>query len=239
METVVFHTVNAGLYLLCGTCGILIDGLHRGAEIGLSDTPEEVIRQLAVPGGIFPRLDAVLFTHLHLDHFDRLKLLALLQTPYPPLVYGPELPETSVDARQISPKAHSFSVKDAQILALDTLHDGGEYRNTPHQSFLARFRQESLFIAGDALLQEAEADYLRDFSPVPISAAFVNFYQALSAQGQSFLRRLRPERILLCHLPFRRDDRFHYLSLAQRAQRLFPPDLPPLEIPAHMRWIGG
>lgn len=85
METAVFHTVNAGLYLLGGSCGILIDGLHRGGEIGLSNSPSEVGRRTAASGGIFPTLDTLLFTHLHLDHFDRLKLLPLLQSPYPPL----------------------------------------------------------------------------------------------------------------------------------------------------------
>ena len=70
-----------------------------------------------------------------------------------------------------------------------------------------------------------------------MAAAFVNVYQALSGQSQSFLRRLRPQRVFLYHLPFQRDGRFHLLDLARRAQRLFPPDLPPLEILAHMRWI--
>ena len=37
MELQIYHSVNEGLYLWNGTSGLLIDGLHRGREIGFSE----------------------------------------------------------------------------------------------------------------------------------------------------------------------------------------------------------
>ncbi|MFV0497624.1 MAG: MBL fold metallo-hydrolase [Candidatus Fimivivens sp.] len=237
MQTAIFHTVNSGLYFWDGKTGILVDGLHGGANIGFSDMPPEICKQLDEKSGFFSHLDGILFTHFHPDHFDRKKLLSAIQSPTPPLVYGPSLPETTVASHRIFSDTWLFRVGDVHVLSTKTCHDGERFKNALHHSLLLRFGQESFFIAGDALLQESRADLLINFFNAPITAAFINVYQAFSKECFDFMRKLQPQRIFLYHLPFERDDTFDYFSLAQRALKRFPTDLPKLELLEQMQWL--
>ena len=239
MNTCIFHSVNSGLYFWDGTAGLLVDGIHGGKEKGLSPMPEFLAEQLARRAGLFAHVDGVLFTHGHSDHFQRQGLRRLLSGPGRPGVYGPKLPETYASIRPIRPGMYRVQVAQAYVLAKDTVHDGTGFQNTPHQSDLLRMGGETFFIAGDAALTPEDAAAFQGFYGSRVDAGFFNLYQLVSPQGQDFLRRLRPERIFLEHLPFKEDDPFHYRSLARQAARSMPADLPPVEILSHMSWIDG
>ena len=70
MELQIYHSVNEGLYLWNGTSGLLIDGLHRGREIGFSDTSEQYICMMRQGRSFFAKPNDLLFTHIHEDHYD-------------------------------------------------------------------------------------------------------------------------------------------------------------------------
>lgn len=120
---------------------------------------------------------------------------------------------------------------------MNTPHDGEKYQGTPHQSLLLQSGRESVFLAGDAILEECQAAVVKEFLTSPLTAVFVNVYQVYSRSGRAFLRSLRPQRIFLYHLPLENDDKNGYHSLAENAVEQFPQDLSPLEIPEHLRWI--
>ena len=127
----------------------------------------------------------------------------------------------------------------AHILTVITEHDGEALRGIPHRSFLVRLGKESIFIAGDAVLCEQQAEDPAGFYGSAVSAAFMNIYQIVSPDGQAFLRRLKPNRIFLYHLPFEEDDRYGYHLLVKQLLHQFPSGLPESELPAHMNWIDG
>ena len=239
MNTCIFHSVNSGLYFWDGLAGLLVDGIHAGGEQGFSPMPAFLAGQLARRAGLFAHTDGVLFTHLHGDHFLRTGLRHLLDTQPRPGVYGPELPETRASIRPIRPGLCRVQLAGAYILAKDTVHDGEVFRNEPHQSYLIRMGGETFFIAGDAALTPEDAAAFSGFYGGEVDAGFFNLYQLSSPQGRDFLRILRPRRIFLEHLPFQKDDRFHYRSLARQAARSLPGDLPRAEILPHMSWIDG
>lgn len=239
MKTNIFHTVNAGLYLWSGETGLLIDGLHAGRAQGFSPLPEGVGRALRTHCGLFAHLNALLFTHLHGDHYDRALLLEALRVEVPPLVYGPELSETSVEARPIRPGLWFFHAGQAHVLCLETVHDGEVFRGDPHRSLLVRVNGESIFIAGDALLRPDQAGVLGEYYGEPVAAAFVNLYQLAGEEGLAFLRALAPRRIFLYHEPFPQDDQFCYSVMARQVLRRLPADLPQPERLAQMSWIDG
>ena len=64
MELQIYHSVNEGLYLWNGTSGLLIDGLHRGREIGFSDTSEQYICMMRQGRSFFAKPNDLLFTHI-------------------------------------------------------------------------------------------------------------------------------------------------------------------------------
>lgn len=239
MTTAIFHSVNAGLYVWDGKTGVLVDGLHHGAREGFSETPAALRRQLAAGTGLFAHLDGLVFTHLHPDHFDGEALLQAQEVVPLARLYGPELPETTVAPDPVGPGAWRFCVGEMQVVTLETVHDGAPFRNTPHRSLLLQAGGESLFVAGDALLDPSLAQRFAGVLPPSVTAAFVNVYQASSPQGLAFLRALRPRRIFLYHLPLEEDDTFRYRALARSTQNRFPADLPGLELLRPMEWIDG
>lgn len=239
MNTRIFHSVNSGLYFWDGMAGLLVDGIHTGQEKGFSPMPAFLAGQLARHTGLFAHVDGVLFTHQHPDHFQRQGLHRLLDGPEPPCVYAPGLPENRASIRPIRPGMCRVQMAGAYILAKDTVHDGGKFRDTPHQSYLIRMGGETFFIAGDAALTAEDAAAFSGFYGGEVDGAFLNLYQLSSPRGQDFLRILRPKRLFLEHLPFKEDDRFHYRTLARQAARSLPAGLPRAEILSHMSWIDG
>lgn len=237
METRIFHTVNAGLYLWNHNTGILIDGIHTGKETGFSLMPPTLTNALDQHAGLFAHTDVLLFTHLHNDHFNRPLLQRALEHTPQPLVYGPLLPESTTTPRQLCPGLCSIELGQARALALETVHDGKLYQDVRHDTFLLQFHGESIFVAGDAILEPDQARILADFHGVPTAAAFINVYHAASASAQAFLRSLAPERVFLYHLPFPEDDAYHYYSTARQITRRWPDGLPPLETLPLMGWV--
>lgn len=239
METRIFHTVNAGLYLWNHGTGILIDGIHTGAETGFSTMPPTLTDALHRHTGLFAHTDALLFTHLHNDHFNRPLLLKALEHTPQPMVYGPLLPESSIAPRQLAPGLCGMELGQARALAMETVHDGRMYQDVRHDSFLLQLRGESIFVAGDAILAPEQAQTLKDFCGAPTAAAFINVYHAASAAAQAFLRSLAPERVFLYHLPFQEDDAYHYYNTARQVARRWPDSLPPLEALPLMSWVDN
>lgn len=236
MNCCIFHSVNCGLYFWDGITGLFVDGIHDGAELGYSPMPDFLRGQLNRQSGLFAHTDGLLFTHLHRDHFQRAGVRKMLAKGSPPLVYGPGLAERSAPIRAIRPGLCRVQMAGAYILAKDTLHDGAQYINDPHQSYLIRMGGQTFFIAGDAKLSREDAGTFGQFYG-SVDAAFFNLYQLSSPEGLDFLRLLAPGRAFLYHLPFREDDRFHYRTLARQIVRHIPADLPAVEILPHMQWL--
>ena len=241
MELCIFHSVNSGLYLWDGMAGLMIDGIHDGREFGASPMPAFLVKQLELHSGLFAHTDGVLFTHMHGDHFQRQGLHRLMSggTPCQPALYGPGLPESQARIRPIRSGLLRIQVAGAYILAKDTRHDGRRFSNTSHQSYFIRMGGETVFIAGDAALTEEDAASFDGFYGGGVDAGFFNVYQLLSPGGQAFIRRLRPKRVFLEHLPFPEDDKYNYWQLARQVERHFPVDLPQAEILPLMSWLDG
>lgn len=237
MNTCIFHSVNSGLYLTDGANGLLVDGIHDGPKQGFSPMPAFLERQLVEHTGLFARVNSVLFTHLHEDHYQKDGAAKLLRFLRPPKIYGPGLPESSAAFQPLQSRIYWVHLPGIQAFALDTVHDGAQYRKDPHQSYFIFMGGESFFFAGDAALTPEDASASADIHTRELTAGFFNLYQLASPQGQLFIRSLKPERIFLIHLPFREDDRYHYRSLARQIKKNFPADLPKVEILPHMSWI--
>ncbi|MCR4751202.1 MAG: hypothetical protein K5852_02815 [Eubacterium sp.] len=238
MKTSVYYMINAALYFDFDGSGILIDGVHEGQKKGFSPMPAATDRSLRQHADIFSNLRAALFTHLHPDHFDRDRLNYLLHFSATPAVYGPGLDCSNVHVRPLSEKVLDFTVDSIRILAVSNVHDGEEFREEPHHSFLLEHDHERFFVAGDAFLDpKADNAFLHSFSR-PVTAAFVNLYQAASPAGKDYLRALQPDRIFLYHFPFPGDDKANYWRLGKQIARKWPDDLPVPELPEPMNWIS-
>ncbi len=238
---VIFHTVNAGLYIDSGRTALLIDGIHEGPSIGMPAMPEGLFKDILFGKGMFSRLDGLLFTHLHPDHYDEDKVLGTVNLRPETGLWGPGLTGHGTEENRDIPGGCAFRIGDLQISAYVTKHSGAAYKDIPHRSFLIRCEESggSVFIAGDAVFSPDLAGIIKENAGNggTVHAAFINVYQLLEEPSREFLLALAPERLLLYHRPLPGDDTSHYSHLIRYALRHKPLNGYTIELPEIMSRI--
>lgn len=237
----IFHTVNAGLYIDSGRTALLIDGIHEGPSVGLSAMPEGLEEQILKEDGMFSRLDGLLFTHLHADHYDKENVSRLLEQRPETALWGPGLACQGVQEYQAVPGGCSFRIGNFRSTAYITVHSADVFKDDPHRSFLIEDEDtgETIFVSGDALFSPDLADTIKENTGGrPIETAFINVFHLIEEPSREFLLRLAPERLFLYHYPDPEDDTFHYLSMIRTTLRRDP--LPGYTVgrPGHMQWVS-
>jgi len=128
MKLDVICTVNAGLYLWNGKTGLFVDAMHKGKNLGFSDTPEEIVRQMVNHEGLFERKNDFLFTHIHEDHFDQKLMTRCLQEYPDSIVFGPVGETSNIEFRFVEKNVFALSIRDYHIWVFKTIHDGKNYK---------------------------------------------------------------------------------------------------------------
>jgi L-ascorbate metabolism protein UlaG (beta-lactamase superfamily) len=219
LHTKVFHTVNNGFYIEDGDTGIFFDGIHKGHDYGFSDTPEEIIDKCYALEPPFEKLKALFFTHRHEDHFDPASAEVIIKRNKL-LFYMPKTLQNTVSETLKGDGISEINVGSMRIYAIKTIHDGKkELRREPHVSFAVNTSDESFFLAGDAAFQESETDKIQGCILHRLKAAFVNPYQMLSNESRGVLSTLKPEKLILAHMPFEKDDTYDVKKLYEEAMK--------------------
>lgn len=216
MKLRIYHTVNEGLYLWNGRSGLLIDALHGGVSEGFSDMPEKYKKLMMEKKSFFRETNDLLFTHLHDDHYDAGLVELFAQLNPSSYFYGPGLDKNNVSVVKSDNHFDYMKMRDYQIYAFDTEHDGKQYAGYPHRSYLIECGEERIWISGDALFSEKLADDVcRACDGKTIDRAFVNVYQIGSRNNLNFLQAIAPKDIYLYHLPYPEDDKSRYYHPAK------------------------
>lgn len=238
MKTKIYHSVDAALYFESDHTKLMVDGIHKGIKVGMSMMPEEMIRQMEQHSGLFKHLDALLFTHLHPDHFNRGMFETYLKgCSNHVLAYGPDLYENNVDIQSIGNRMKHFRINyETEVYTINTIHDGEEYRLDLHESILLKMDDEVFFICGDAELFPEDAICLNSFCD-HIDAVFANVYQIASKTGIECLYHLNPQKLYLYHLPFKENDCWNYFSMTRHSIKRFPHKEMMPSVLKHMSWI--
>lgn len=223
--TELFYTVNAGVYISTGKTALLIDGIH-GAPSGFSAMPEGLYGRILQGTGMFARLDGILFTHLHPDHYDADKTDRVLENRPGTALWGPGLAERGIREYRETPAGCMFRIGDLRIFAYPTVHSGKPFREVPHCSFLIRNESsgESFLISGDAVFSPDLADTIKENAGGPgmVAAAFINVYHLIEEPSRDFLLRLAPRHLFLYHRPLPEDDCCNYLFMIRTELRKDP-----------------
>jgi len=230
----IFHTVNCGLYLKHKKIEILIDFLHKGKNVGFSDTPDIVLNKLKTPFGSNHRI--FLFTHEHEDHFDEDMLTQLCDFCPDSLIFSPDL-YRNIDFIEICSDIKKFRIDNIDIFAIKSVHDGDMFSDIPHNSFLIKTEKVWTFVAGDGILTAQHISLIKKYCTRKIDIAFLNVYQASSSAAFSFAEELNIKNVFLYHLPFHSDDIFFYNRQADSVLNKWPDRLPPLRMIKHMSYI--
>ena len=238
MKTKIYHTENAGLFLMTPHTGILIDGIHGAEKVGFSPMPEKESRQIEEKEGLFEKLDGLLFTHLHVDHFKAKKVTEFLLRRPDTAVWGPGLEKRHLHDYTEENGNIRFAIGDFRIHAYPTDHSGKLYQKEPHMSLLVRNGQENeaILAAGDAVFYPEQAERIMEDAG-KVDAVFVMFYQLVEESSLQFLEKLDPGRIFLYHCPAPEDDTYGQLPLIRQVVKRGPLPGRMIEVPEHHSWI--
>ena len=237
MNTVkIISTANAGMMIDFGKEKILIDAFHSEKyDIYSSVSPdlfEEILENeaFADPGILF-------FTHRHPDHFSAAmaaraariweKTTVILPENAPADQNRPENGALSADAlsgaglanvRFLSAREEKFRQGDLDLRFVRLPHENEIYADVPHYGMFAEYNGFTVFDPADC---EIAAEELIDFAyGKKIDLAVLNFPWVTLRRGREFVKKvLKPDHIVVCHLPDPAMDDLGYADAAENAVR--------------------
>ncbi len=223
---------NAGVLLQYRGIALLLDGIFGKRDNPFSELPDGCWQAMLREEPPLARLDYLLFSHYHPDHFAPEMVRELLEHRTVKGLFYPEdgapqvrslsdwLRQWGVPCVLLSPRTDRAVVQiepDISVQAFIVPHLGEEYRAVPHVCYLLCFD-------GRRVLFTADSDYLHeDFSRLaatPLEAVFLNplFYQAYYDE-RLFHGHFDTDTLCVYHVPFREDDRMHMRDMAWRMPR--------------------
>lgn len=241
MKTRIFYTTNAGLYFCSDSSEILIDGIHDAAAAGYHPMNAEMRDQMKTEEGLFACSGALLFTHLHEDHYDEAAVNEYLERHPDTALWGPGLQSRGLSDEEDKGDTVRFRYGDFRITAYRTKHSGSKRLDVPHCSFLLHNEaaDEFFFIGGDAVLEPDLAAGISEAASCGSCGiyAFVMAYQLTEKKSKAFIHALKPSRIFLIHNPREEDPAYALVSRIMRFAMNETEDGVIIEEPEAMSWI--
>lgn len=180
----IIRTANAGVLLRLDGKSILLDGVCGKVEPYLATPPE-------IRGSLLQDLpDAIAFTHTHEDHYDSLFVSDYLQNAAGPVMGPADIPYSTQEQQTIGA---------VTVSPVDSRHVG-KTDCAEHRSYVIR-GSRCLWFLGDASLlhwQKTEGLPRPDVIMAP--------YGFVIGRGWEYCKALRPQAIVVLHLPAREHD---------------------------------
>lgn len=222
---------NAGVLLEFRGTTLLVDGIFRDDRFFFSSPSPDVWAQMLAGGGIFRKVDYLLVTHAHPDHFSADMMRQYLAARP---VKGVFLPAAVTPAEQALAqdmrRAHISFVplipgaecgrrfQDISVHAFPTRHLDKVFWDVPHFCYLVSF-------AGKRVLITADTDYTGEtfsfLQGVPLQAVLLNplFFHALH-DPRHFRGQLTARTFCVYHVPA--GDNMQLRTLAERDTACWP-----------------
>ncbi|MEG1583977.1 MAG: MBL fold metallo-hydrolase [Anaerovorax sp.] len=193
----VTYLMNSGLLIEAGGKKMIIDALSGNTEY-FDKMPKKLVTEITKGKGIFENLNAMLFTHDHVDHFNEETANLCRKNNDLEWVFIPEEEETC-------PSFVEKNLEDVQIFCLKIPHSGKEFRNVKHYAFLIRHEGDSIYVSGDSELQEPTQ--ISMLGGVPVTKAFFNGFHLQFEKGRKIIEGIKAETTYIYHIPLKKDDK--------------------------------
>lgn len=224
------YVSNAGVMLQCNGNKVLIDGMCSSKLPIYKNTPLEV-KELMISGAYpYDKMDTLLFTHIHSDHFDAESTACLLRNNKDTLLLAPQnvvtevkerLPYyacnrlTAVDDRL--GKTEAFNINGIMIQSISMLHEGKEYENVCNLAYLVDIGGKKVLHVGDAKPAVENYRYM-NFINMNIDLLIAPFpYIGLPSARQVIEKHIKPKRIAVVHMPHRELDSGGWIAATMKS----------------------
>lgn len=211
---------STGIHLRCGSHSLLVDALN-GAIRSFKEIPEVTAAQIIAGQPPYDAVDALVYTHLHPDHYDQAKNAAFLKNHPETTVLFPT--EATPDHCKI--QAGPFSVE-----AFFVPHMPCDYTWAKHYALLVEAECFSVYLTADA---DVDADiHLRNLAGRRVDWAFWNPL-FLSYASTRDLMASAAVRSFVYHVPEAPTDETGICRKLARNWSRFGPQLPNVTVLDH------
>lgn len=244
-------TANAGVLMTFQGEKLLVDGLHASRAHDFSPVSAGVLDAAAAGTPPWDGIRWMFYTHLHIDHFSgcetrrvmergRVERLFLPAGNDGPGIDGADvaylrkwLTETAAPVQELRlaeyrPVCYPLA-PGLRVTAFRSIHAAGEYEAVEHACFLFELGGRTVLFLGDS-------DYDKEYFAAvlagrKIDAAVVNPLFVTNAAGRAVVTEgVRPDRLVINHIPFAADDRLHMRKLVAHVLARWGDRLPPAAV---------
>ena len=226
---------NAGVLLEYRGTTLLLDGIFGGEEHPFSDLSPEVWQQMLQGEGAFSKVDYLLFSHRHPDHFSPERTLQYLQKQPVKGIFRPEsdscgeleayLIQHRIPCVLLSQQTDyaAFCVEPhITVRAFTTQHLDKKYQDVRHVCYLLSFDDKHILFTADVDYLSAAFDIVQN---IPLRGVFLNplFFRVLR-NPRFFHGSLKVEAYCVYHVPFAEDDALRLRQMVRRDLQNWPED---------------
>jgi len=224
---------NAGLLLEYQGIAILLDGIFGRDGHKFSNLDSETWTQMLQGRALFSKIDYLLFTHAHPDHFSPDMTLQFLKIHKIKGMFKPVidmesaldnyLNENRVPCISLTPQINRtiFRIEPhISIRTFSTKHLDKKYHDIQHFCYLISFDEVNVLFTADVDYMSESFSYING---VPLHAVFVNplFFHVLN-DPKHFKARLDTNTIIVYHVPYEKDDIFRIRAMLTRDIKSWP-----------------
>lgn len=241
----IHYIANTGFMLVDGKNKILIDGIHHKKVEPYFTIDNDTLNKIILGKPPFDNMGLLLFTHYHWDHFDPdLTLQALKNQPQLSLFSNKALVEhikslpnydKSLDDRIFCDEIDfqekkDYSINSISFTAINLIHDGDQYINTPHFVYILNLSGGKIFHCGDAKPSESNYKDL-DLNSMNLRVALLDFPYITLSSGRSLIKKyIHTEDIIIMHLPREDSDAYLWLNTVKKVAMHYDNDLPKITL---------
>ncbi len=218
---VVTLSANAGISLRFGSANILIDALHETRIPGFSTLNSSMCAELWEHAA-FKDPDAIIYTHCHPDHYSyRLTKKALDIWPDARLIM-PDPPFE--EAEPLTGSEELTKVGNVHLRFVRTEHEKCSNSDVPNYGLFLYEDDFSVLLPGDSSINRNTLRML--VNDRFVNTAILDFpWITLKRNRELLLEELKPNHIILYHLPFISQDVFGYTRAVHNNLKLMDSDV--------------
>jgi L-ascorbate metabolism protein UlaG (beta-lactamase superfamily) len=210
---------NAGLLLRYQGVTLLLDGIYGREGHPFSNLAPDVWERMLHGGPPFEKIDYLLFSHAHPDHFSPEMTMEFLEHRRVKGVFLPEshsaaesglveylraarLPSVLLSER--TDRAEYRIEPEISVRAFSTRHLDKKFQNIRHFCYLVSFGGKRVLFTADVDYTQETFDDIRD---LPLRAVFVNpLFFGVLRRGNFFHGELNTQSVCVYHVPFSGED---------------------------------
>ena len=219
MEDFVMLTANAGVLISYHGKKILIDALHDRYTTLFSSVPSELLTHIADGDGEFAEVDLMLYTHDHPDHYSERWTRRFLKNHPNTEFVSPIADFADRDhVHVLDAEEENLLLAGVFLHCCRLMHDGQEYAGIPNYGFVLEIDGFRIAVLGDATFDKAAIRGMLGNRPVDL--ALLNFPYVTLHRGREIVTDvIRPQRMIVFHLPYEEKDNSDFIRSTRNALR--------------------